>query len=317
MDASAIVKSSDHRPTLGKVSVGPLGATHQEVLDDILAKQRRSNPLKVCNDAINDCFLGIMNCCEAMLPTRVSPEMMAEQTRPMKSETIATLSCLLGVVITAVILMLQIADSATVSSDWESTGRCEVLDIVQSAASSDQSKLLMRVIDEGWEEDPQRGILYTEHQNRLADFLEHLSHHPTDSPNPEADDTPDNPFSCHIEKTKVEEGPCCHSAFNTYRDFQIGDQFDCFFTFKTKYCNTIDYDLEDDDFRGFGPGPHTPEQISGPGNPVEVHDHLNQICCEPELPIDIAAMMISFVLCCVVAAVIIWCLLFRAKQGVW
>ena len=87
MDASAIVKSSDHRPTLGKVSVGPLGATHQEVLDGILAKQRRSNPLKVCNDAIHDFFMGFFKCCDMMMPTRVNPELAAETARPWKSET--------------------------------------------------------------------------------------------------------------------------------------------------------------------------------------------------------------------------------------
>ena len=97
MDASAMVSNATARPTLGKVSVGPLGTTHEEMLEAILNKQRRSNPLKVVNDAINDCFLGIFRCCEVMMPTRVNPEMGADErnsVRPKSSETVAVLSCM-------------------------------------------------------------------------------------------------------------------------------------------------------------------------------------------------------------------------------
>ena len=222
------------------------------------------------------------------------------------------MSCLLGIVITGGILLVMIANATIVSNEWESNGFCEILDIIQGTSTSQDVKMLMRVT-----ETPNEGIIQTESDARVASG-NFVGHHPyPDHPNESHDPTPDNPFSCHIEKSKVEVGPCCHTTFARYSDFQIGDKFDCHYTFKTKYCNNVVDEMTDDDFRGFGVGPFTPEDPSGRGDPEEVHDHLNQICCEPELPINIASIMMSFIMCCCASAVLLWCLLFRAKHGVW
>mmetsp|Transcript_11683 Transcript_11683/g.21281 ORF Transcript_11683/g.21281 Transcript_11683/m.21281 type:complete len:349 (-) Transcript_11683:27-1073(-) len=329
MDASAIVKSSDHRPTLGKVSMGPLGSTHGEVLDEILHKQRRSNPLKVVNDIFSDCFTGIFNCCSYMNPTKVSPEYAAGTAKVMNAQTRSAVTCLFILVIIGMLLLYQIVDTATVTSDWTSgpsgewknaggNAKCTVLDIIRSSSVNDDVKLLLRVNDnETKSENGGISIIQEEKQTRLADGSWE-SHHPYETTNALADDTPDNPFSCHIEKTKVELGPCCHSDYGQY-EYEIGETFDCVFTFEKSYCNKIDFVFMDDDFRGFGEGPYTPEDPTpgiGP-SPVPIPEHINQICCDSEIPIYVPSLMVWFVICCSLTLLLMWCLLFRAKHGVW
>ncbi|GMH57656.1 hypothetical protein TrLO_g15258 [Triparma laevis f. longispina] len=328
MDASAIVKSSDHRPTLGKVSMGPLGADHGEVLGEILHKQRRSNPLKIVHDAVSDCAVGFFNCCDYMNPTKVSPEYAAGTAKVMKAQTRSAVSCLFLLVVMGLLLLYQIIEIANVTSDWtagskgnwENVGgdaRCTVLDIIQSSSVNEDVKMLIRIDDNETRKDNGGvSIIDSEKQSRYADGWE--GHHPSNNANTNADDTPDNPFSCHIEKTRVELGPCCQSDYGPY-EYEIGDTFDCVFTFEQKYCNKIDFVFMDDDFRGFGEGPYTPEDTTpgiGP-TPVPIPEHINQICCEPEIPIHIPSLMVWFVLCCTMTASMMWCLLFRAKYGVW
>ena len=77
MDASAVVSSGGSRPTLGRCGVGPLGNEHSEMIEEILSKQRRTNPLKRFYDGVNDFFLKAAHCFEVMMPTRVSPELLA------------------------------------------------------------------------------------------------------------------------------------------------------------------------------------------------------------------------------------------------
>ena len=106
----------------------------------------------------------------------------------------------------------------------------------------------------------------------------------------------------------MEDGPCCHSDYRNFDHLRMGDNFDCYFTFNTNYCNKVDDPIEDDDFRGFGEGPEEDPDF----------DHINQICCELEVPTDIAGFTIIWLsMGCALAATLVWCLLFRAKNGVW
>jgi len=157
MDASSIVSGHDARPTLGKVSVGPLGSTHEEMLDAILRKQRRANPLKVVHDAIAEFFGCLLKCCDTIIPTKVSPEVGADDrntVRPMRSETLAVFTCMGEcfspfpsdllifpntcsptnpppvssnpgtILIIAVLFLWQVAWTADTSSNWEIGATC-------------------------------------------------------------------------------------------------------------------------------------------------------------------------------------------------
>ncbi|GMI31337.1 hypothetical protein TrCOL_g9031 [Triparma columacea] len=303
MDASAMVSNATARPTFGKVSVGPLGTTHEEMLEAILNKQRRSNPLKVVNDAINDCFLGIFRCCEVMMPTRVNPEMGADErnsVRPKSSETVAVLSCMGCIAIMALMFLWQVVWTADTSSDWEGGSTCLVLDKIRSGVVEGHYKLIMRASNDT------NGIIQAKLKSRRKDFV---GHHQDENP-------VDNPLSCHIEKNTVERGPCCHSSYGLYDDIEIGDTIDeCFFTFETSYCNHVSNLIEDDDFRGFGVDKEWEGTKNIPAGGLP--DHVNQLCCAPEIPVNVGGVTFLFLISCAMTALVLWCLVFRAKHGVW
>eukprot|EP00520_Triparma_pacifica_P015576 CAMPEP_0118632240 /NCGR_PEP_ID=MMETSP0785-20121206/335_1 /TAXON_ID=91992 /ORGANISM="Bolidomonas pacifica, Strain CCMP 1866" /LENGTH=349 /DNA_ID=CAMNT_0006522989 /DNA_START=18 /DNA_END=1064 /DNA_ORIENTATION=+ len=306
MDASALVSGSNARPTLGKVSVGPLGTTHEEMLEAILRKQRRSNPLKVVNDAINDCFMGIFRCCDLMIPTRVNPEMGADErntVRPHSAEAVAILSCMGFILFVAALFFWQVAETASTSADWEGGATCVVLDKIRSSSGDGTFKLIMKA------KNDTNGLISSELKKRWDDFE---PHHEELTPK-------DNPLSCHVLKSEVESGPCCHSSYNAYNGIEIGDIVEeCFVTFNTEYCNTVEELIEDDDFRGFGKDAPQESSDGFSGNSNEVFtDHINKMCCEPELPISVAGVTLLFILGCTIAAVVLWCLFFRARRGVW
>jgi hypothetical protein len=150
------------------------------------------------------------------------------------------------------------------------------------------------------------GVIQAVLKSRQVNFV---GHHQNDNP-------VDNPLSCHIEKNTVERGPCCHSAYGMYDDIEVGDTIDeCFFSFETKYCNHISNLIEDDDFRGFGEDKVFEDMKNVPAGGFP--DHINQMCCAPEIPVNVGGVTFLFFTGCAMVAVLLWCLMFRAKHGVW
>jgi len=379
MDASAIVSSSDHRPTLGHVSTGPLGDEHSVILNEIFDKGKKMNPLRRCRDAINDVFYTMFVCFNAVLKPELSEDLRMERTRPMSNEIKAIIFLLGSVGMCAILFLWAMVDVATAGKRdrkreraraertppslfthvgtplplhtywhtafplvhalfaapmftmclrplcsqrvcgppclwplrshmyydilaiaWNSGATCEVLDYVQRDIMSGETKLVMRVMNK----TQTTGSVFDDERQSLIDDG-WISHHgPGENIVTDPGFPADNPFACHLLKTSLEGGPCCHSSFKNHRK-EVGDVFDCSFTFDTDYCTDYTGDFHDDDFEGF----HV--------NTDDPNDHRNRICCEVEPPLMLSRLVWLAVFGGSMTFIVLWCLMFRAKAGVW
>ena len=287
MDASALVKGVDSRPTLGRVGVGPLGGVHTDMLEEILNNQRSNNPVKRVSDFFADFFLCIFHCLGMLVPTRVSPELAFEKSRPLRPELIFVNIGLLAVSIFGVIFLGSAVISGQVGTKWHGPTTCEVRDFVTEEIGALNKKLVMKVLPG----ENQQGI--------RSYFTSEIEKHQKKGY--------DQPFSCNFNKSKLDLGPCCHSNYGVY-EYGIGDKFSCYFTTDVSYCNVNAKAAltADDDYRGLGPNPSQ-----------GLSDKLNGLCCEPSVPTNYTGVIFPLILsggCCLVT---LWCLLFRWKKGVW
>ncbi len=313
MDASAIVSSADHRPTLGKVSVGPLGTQHQDILDSILHKQRRKNPVKVCKDAFDNCFRESFKLCLAAMPTEVSDDLMMERTRPMPAEVRLVLFCLFLAVLLTGIFLYSLLYTFEVKSSWHDNANCTVIDFLSLDSTSGEVKLVMKVLEEG-----STDTIRDEMTNRINSGW--VGHHGLGEHSPESMSgiEHDNPFACHTTKDTLIDGYCCHSRFGFYGSrAQVGKTFPCSFTFEAEYCSEYGL-LFDDDWRGFGLNGCREGELGCVGDLMnKTLDHVNQICCEPKMPEKTSQMVVALLFVSVIGFGLFLCLVFKAKHGVW
>jgi hypothetical protein len=304
MDASAIVQSTDHRPTLGRVSVGPLGDTHSDIIEAILHKQKKKNPLRRFRDTVNDCCYTVLVNCEKMIPSEVSEDLRMERTRPMSAEVKLVIFLIVCLFFIVVLFLYAMVTTTQVALSWEGDATCEILDFVMKDVVTDERKFIMRLTNST---KATGKLIEDQKSSMIAAFEAHGEGHGWDSHHDGLDE--DNPLACHVLRNHLEPGPCCHSTFKVYPGRDVGDIFPCYFSFDTDYCS--DYgefgDFDDDDFRGFGKD----------ANKEWVLDHRNRMCCEPEMPIMISRMTWLFVIGTMIALTLLWCLAFRAKTGVW
>lgn len=150
MNAGALVDGGDSkdRMMLGKISAGPLGNNeHSEMLQSIYDANRKQNPVKVAKDRVTFFFGCMVNFLTSCDPTRVSPEMAMEQTRPPTPESVSVVIFFFMAGMCGLGFFYGSISSGLTAAVWEGPVDCRVIDLIIRDSSSGMEKLVVKLMD--------------------------------------------------------------------------------------------------------------------------------------------------------------------------
>ena len=288
MNASALItqENTNERLMLGKVSAGPLGDhEHEHILAEILAANRKKNPVKVAKDRTLLFFKLIFHTFNLCNPSRISPEMRAEKTRPIPGEIASALCCLIVAGLISLVWLYSTIKSVTLANNWEGPVDCLVVDKILRDSISYETKMVIKLKDvtnytvaetmpsifEGFGDEAFQCNLdlgtkavdkevrkkKEEEGRRRNDKI----HNPDDSRSKLKCEfanviththTHTHTHAKQLGSGKKVAGPCCHTPFQVNKQM-VNETFQCYYSFDTSYCNNDLSSFEtDDDFRGIG-----------------------------------------------------------------